>query len=173
VPDASAPVGRGRRWLRSHLARKQATHGIYIEIVVLAIILALEGKRATDGEIVVAVLGVIVAVVLADLYAYYIGTMIGASRRPTMAEMKVVARGEMAAVVAAIPPVFLLMLGVGGVIRLDAGFDAAKWAGVTVIGLYALVASRRAGLTTRQSLGHAAVFTLLGVGLVLLKQYIH
>ena len=56
------------------LGSKQATHGIYIEIVVLAVIIALEGKRSSDGDILLSLFGALVAVVLAELYAYYIGT---------------------------------------------------------------------------------------------------
>ena len=54
------------------LGSKQATHGIYIEIVVLAVIIALEGKRSSDGDILLSLFGALVAVVLAELYAYYI-----------------------------------------------------------------------------------------------------
>ena len=61
------------------LGSKQATHGIYIEIVVLAVIIALEGKRSSDGDILLS-FGALVAVVLAEIYAYYIGTMIGDGR---------------------------------------------------------------------------------------------
>jgi len=59
------------------LGSKQATHGVYIEMVVLAVIIALEGKRSSDGDILLSLFGAVVAVVLAEFYAYYIGTMIG------------------------------------------------------------------------------------------------
>ena len=173
--DTSAPgggYGPGRRLL-SRIGSKEATHGIYIEIVVLAIILALEGKRASDPSIVVSVFGALVAVVLAELYAYYIGTMIGTGRRPTGEELKQAMVGTGVALVATVPSVFLLMLGVVGLIRLESGFSAAKWAGVIVMGLYSLLASRRAGLSIRLSLLTAASFALIGFGLVLLKHYFH
>ena len=57
-------------WYRSPLADKQATHGIYIEIVVLALILALEDNGVGDATIVGTVFGAITALVLAELYAY-------------------------------------------------------------------------------------------------------
>jgi hypothetical protein len=85
------------------LGRKQATHGVYIEMVVLAVIIALEGKRSSDGDIL----------------------------------------------------------------------PAAKWAGVTVIGLYALLATRGTGLSLLTSVVTASFFTLIGLGLVLFKQYFH
>jgi hypothetical protein len=45
-----------------------------------------------------------------------------------------------------------VILGAVGVIGLDAGFTAAKAAGVAVIGAYALVANRRAGLSIFRSI---------------------
>jgi len=155
------------------LGSKQATHGIYIEIVVLAVIIALEGKRSSDGDILLSVFGALVAVVLAEIYAYYIGTMIGDGRRPTIAELRSMLLTTGGALVASVPPILLLTLGVAGVFRLQTGFTAAKWAGVTVIGLYALLATRGTGLSVRSSALTAAFFTLIGIGLVLLKQYFH
>src|SRR6476646_1096357 len=76
-----------RRWLGTQFGRKQATHGIYAEIIVLAVILALEGKR-DDTDIVSTVFGALVAVLLAEAYADYLGTMIGTGRRPTWSELQ-------------------------------------------------------------------------------------
>ena len=155
------------------LGSKQATHGIYIEIVVLAVIIALEGKRSSDGDILLSLFGALVAVVLAELYAYYIGTMIGDGRRPTIAELRSMVLTTGGALVASVPPILLLTLGVAGVFGVQTGFTAAKWAGVTVIGLYALLATRGTGLSLRSSAVTALLFTLIGLGLVLLKQYFH
>ena len=155
------------------LGRKQATHGVYIEMVVLAVIIALEGKRSSDGDILLSLFGAVVAVVLAEFYAYYIGTMIGDGRRPTMAELRSMVLTTGGALVASVPPILLVTLGVAGVFGLQTGFTAAKWAGVTVIGLYALLATRGTGLSLRTSVVTASFFTLIGLGLVLLKQYFH
>ena len=58
-------------------------------------------------------------------------------------------------------------------IGLDAGFTAAKAAGVAVIGAYALVANRRAGLSILRSVVAAAFLVALAAGLVLLKHEFH
>ncbi len=160
-------------WLDEQLGEKQATHGVYIEIVVLAVIIALEGKRTSDSDIVLSLFGAIIAIVLAELYSYYLGTMVGSGRRPTRIELQRAAVATGSSLVAIVPPVALLMLGVLGVISLKAGFEASKWTGVAIIGAYALVAHRRAGLTTRASVPLAALLALIGLGLVLLKQYFH
>ncbi len=173
VPGRHTEAAQRSHWYSSPLASKQATHGIYIEIVVLALILALEGKRHSDSSIVVTMFGAILALVLAELYAYYVGTMIGTGKRPTGEEIRAAVAGTAWSLVATVPPILLLMLGVVGVISLDAGFSAAKGAGAAVIGLYALVASRRARLSYRRSLFTAALFLLVALGLVLLKHYFH
>lgn len=170
---ADAPTRGGSRWLREQLGAEQATHGIYIEIVVLAVILALESKRASDRDILSSVVGAIVAVALVELYAYYIGTMIGAGRRPTRDELRVALVSTCASLLAIVPPLFLLTLGVVGAIRLETGFTAAKWSGVAVIGVYALLAHRRAGLSTSRALPSAVFLALVGLGLVMLKQSFH
>ena len=178
--DTSEPSGRlvtrrpfHRRFSQALLGSKQATHGVYIEIVVLAVIIALEGKRSSDADIVLSVFGALVAVVLAELYAAYLGSMIGTGRWPSRLELRSLMLGTGGALVAAVPPILVLGLGVTGVVSLQTGFTAAKWAGVLVIGLYSLLATRSAGLSLRLSAVTATFFALLGLGLVLLKQYFH
>lgn len=161
------------RWFGLRFGSKQATHGIYIEIVLLAVILALESKRPSDRDIVSSVVGAIVVVVLADLYAYYVGTMIGTGKRPTGRELRTAMVGETGGLVSTLPVVLLLMLGVAGVYSLQAGFTLAKWAGVVMIGAYALYAHRRAGLTIRQSVPATVFLLLLGLALVALKALVH
>ncbi len=167
------PPRRGwRRW-RPPLGGKEATHGIYVEIVVLAVIIAIEGKRTSDADVLLSLFGAIIAIVLAELYASYLGMMLGSGRRPSLQEMAAALASIASSLVTVIPPILLVVLGVAGVIRLDSGFTAAKWAGVAVIGLYALAAHRRAGLSTRRSIVLAGLLATVGFGLVLLKQFFH
>jgi len=161
-----------RRWLSAQFGRKQATHGIYAEIIVLAVILALQGKRS-DTDIVSTIVGAVIAVLLAEAYADYLGTMIGTGRRPTWPELRSTLGVVLGSTVAVIPPILFVILGAAGVIGLDAGFTAAKVAGVAVIGAYALVANRRAGLSILRSVVAAAFLVALAAGLVLLKHEFH
>jgi hypothetical protein len=173
MAEATRTTGSAARvWLNAQFGKKQATHGIYAEIIVLAVILALQGKR-DDSDIVSTVIGAVVAVFLAEAYADYIGTMIGTGRRPTWPEL----RGELSltfgSMLAVVPPVLLLMLGVSGVIGLGTGFTCAKIAGIVVIGSYAYVANRRAGLSRLRSTVAGAFLLALAAGLVMLKHYFH
>ena len=161
-----------RVWLRSQLGTKQATHGIYAEIVLLAVILALQGKH-DDSDIMSTVVGALIALILAELYADYVGTMIGTGHRPLWAEFRSQAFSTLGSLIAVAPPLALLLLGVAGVIGLDTGFTAAKTAGVAVIGGYAFVANRRAGLTASRSFFGALFLLALATALVMLKHYVH
>jgi hypothetical protein len=169
----TAGHSRRRHWYDSPLASKQATHGIYFEIVLLALLLALESKRVSDATVVSTVVGAMLALVLAELYAYYVGTMIGTGGPPTRKEIRAVVVGTGWSLIATVPPIALLLLGVLGPLSLSAGFFAAKTAGVAVIAIYALLASRRAGFGHRRSAVTAVAFLLIALGLVLLKQVFH
>ena len=171
-PAEDATIARRKSWLQAQLDGKQAIHGIYVELVVLAVIIALEGKRTSDSDVLLSLFGAIVAIALAELYAYYVGTMIASGRKPSRHEF-LAAVGDTAGSLAIAPPVLLVILGVAGVLRLETGFVAASWVGVGVIGGYALIAHRRTGLSTGRSIPPAVFVALIGLGLVLLKQYFH
>jgi hypothetical protein len=172
-PNDKATLVRRKSWLEAQLDGKQAIHGIYVELVVLAVIIALEGKRTSDSDVLLSLFGAIVAIALAELYAYYVGTMIGTGRKPTRRELLSAAGDTAGSLVAIVPPVVLVVLGVAGVVRLETGFVAATWVGVGVIGGYALIGHRRTGLSTRRAIPPAAFVALIGLALVLLKQYFH
>jgi hypothetical protein len=180
IEDAERPVAplddtlpRRNSWLKAQLDGKQAVHGIYVEVVVLAVIIALEGKRASDSDVLLSLFGAIVAIALAEIYAYYVGTMIGTGRKPTRPQLLVAVGDTAGSLLAIAPSVLLVVLGVAGVVRLETGLVAATWVGVAVIGGYGLIAHRRTGLSTRRSIPPAVFVALIGLGLVLLKQYFH
>ena len=160
-----------RRTSGLFLGGKEVTHGIYIEIVLLTMILALEGRETSDASILAAVLGALAAVFLAELYVLYLGGMVSQSRQLTAAEIGKRVKVGGVALIGAVPPLLFLVFGAVGLIRLSTSFDLAKWAGAAVIGLYAYYASRRAGFSTTKSVVSALCFGAVGVGLVVLKHY--
>jgi hypothetical protein len=159
-------------WLRVQLGKKQVTHGVYAEIVLLAVILALEGKR-DDTDIVSTIVGSLVALFLAEAYADYVGTMIGTGKRPTWPELRSQLGSTLASFIVVVPPVALVALGVSGAIGLNRGFFYAKLTGITVIGGYAVLANLRSGLPLLRSILGAVFLVLVATALVLLKHWVH
>jgi hypothetical protein len=70
------------------------------------VILALQGKR-DDSDIVSTVLGALLAVILAEAYADYVGTMIGTGLRPTWPELRAQLALTFASLLAVVPPIVL------------------------------------------------------------------
>jgi uncharacterized membrane protein YbhN (UPF0104 family) len=68
-----------------HLAQR-VSHASYGSIVVLAVILALEGRTDDPWEVLASVLGAAVATALAEIYADYLGATIRRHRRLTREE---------------------------------------------------------------------------------------
>ena len=117
-PIEDATIDRRKSWLQAQLDGKQAIHGIYVELVVLAVIIALEGKRTSDSDVLLSLFGAIVAIALAELYAYYVGTMIASGRKPSRREFLAAVGDTAGSLLAIAPPVLLVVLGVAGVLRL-------------------------------------------------------
>jgi hypothetical protein len=162
----------GPNWLRVQLGKKQVTHGVYAEIVLLAVILALEGKR-DDTDIVSTIIGSLLALFLAETYADYVGTMIGTGKRPTWPELRSQLGSTLASFIVVVPPIVLVSLGVSGAIGLNRGFFYAKLTGIAVIGGYAVLANRRAGLPLLRSIVGAVFLVVVATALVLLKHWVH
>ncbi len=121
------------------------------------------------GEVIASVLGVAVVTALAELYADYIGGTIRAARHPTGAERDIAFRNVAVGFLTAILPVIYFILAALDVMKLDTAFDAAIWTGVGVLGVYAFVANRLAGMSMVRSTLIGIGFTSLGAALVALK----
>jgi hypothetical protein len=162
---AAAAVGRLDD---EHLAQR-VSHAAYGSIVVLAVILALEGRTGDSWEVVASVVGAAVATAMAEIYADYLGATIRAHRRLTREERHAAARNISAGFVAAILPGIFFVLAAADVIAIGSAFDAAKWTGVGVLGGYAFLANRLAGLSIAHSVAVGAGFAFVGAALVVLK----
>ena len=148
---------------------RRAEHGIYGSIVVLAVVVADDAAAVGTRVAVATVLGAAIATSLVHVYADYIGELIRAGRHPTRSELAAAIRNAGVGFALAILPVLVLVLAATGVIPLDTAFDVAEWVGVGVLGLYAVVANRRAGLPLWQSVLIGLGFAAIGAGLVALK----
>ena len=135
----------------------------------LAVIVAEQDTAIDAHEVIASVVGVAVVTALAELYADYIGGTIRASRHPTATERDLAFKNVAVGFLTAIVPVVYFVLAALDVMRLEVAFDAAVWTGVGVLGAYAFVANRLAGLSMERSLLIGIGFTSLGAALVALK----
>lgn len=148
---------------------ERAAHAIYALIVVLAVMIAEADTGISAREAIGSAIGAAFVTATAELYADYVGAMIGARRHLTEHERRFEIRNITAGFVTALLPVGFLILAAAGAIDLESAFDAAIWTGVGLLGAYAVVANRVAGLPLGRSLLIGAGFTALGASLVLLK----
>lgn len=159
APELSSNRQRGER----------AAHAIYGSIVVLAVIVALDDTDVTAGETIGTVVGAAVITALAELYADYIGAVIRHQRHLTSAEREFELQSIAVGFLTALTPVVFFVLAALGLMDLASAFDAAVWTGVVVLGAYAVIANRFAGIGIGRSILIGAGFTALGALLVGLK----
>lgn len=159
VAEASPDRERGER----------AAHAIYGLIIVLAVLIAEADTDITTREAIGSVVGAAVVTAMAELYADYVGATIGARRHLTKGERRLEVRNITAGFLTALLPVTFFVLSAAGAIDLESAFDVAIWTGVALLGGYAVVANRLAGIPLGRSLLIGAGFTALGASLVLLK----
>lgn len=148
---------------------ERAAHAIYALIVVLAVVIAEADTGISARQAIGSVIGAAFATATGELYADYIGATIGARRHLTERERRLEIRNITAGFVTALLPAGFFVLAAAGAIDLESAFDAAIWTGVGLLGAYAVVANRVAGLPLGHSLLIGAGFTALGASLVLLK----
>jgi hypothetical protein len=148
---------------------ERAEHAIYGTIIVLALIVAEDEASVTIGVAIATVLGAALATALAELYSDYIGAVIRDRRHRTGEEWADAARNVAAGFLMASLPVSFFVLAAVDVIEPSTAFDAAEWTGVAVLGAYAVIANRVAGLPLGRSLLVGVGFTAMGAALVMLK----
>jgi hypothetical protein len=148
----------------------RASHAVYGSIVVLAVVTGLDEASATPREAFVATIGAAIAVVLAEIYADMIATTIHERRPPNRAEWHEFVIDVAFGFGAACIPAAFFLLALADAISLGDAFTVAEWTGVGVLWIYALVASRAAGLGIARALMWAAGLTSCGIGIVELKK---
>ncbi|MFI5122508.1 MAG: hypothetical protein ACHQJ5_06390 [Vicinamibacteria bacterium] len=152
---------------------QRAARAVYGAIIALAVILALEEATAGAGEVIAAAIGSVIAAMLAEGYAEYIAAVIRERRHPTRSEVRETSADVGAGTLAALVPVIPFVLVELGLIELDTAYDIAPWLGLGVIGGYALLANRIAGLSRTRSGIVTAIALAIGLGLILVKGLTH
>jgi hypothetical protein len=139
---------------------------IYGTIVVLSVIVA--GARTyprEPGHAAVVVTVTCLVFWLAHVYAQSLGESVVHQKRPSLPELRHVARQEWSIVEAAVPPVGALLLGATGILSAHTAFWLAMALGLAVLVAQGVVFARI------ERLGHLGTFVVvaanLGLGLVL------
>jgi hypothetical protein len=171
---AEPPAGRTLgRWLASHLDSHQVSRVIYGSIIGLALVVALEAHPPDSAAVVATLIGTAIAVALAELYSELVGLQVRGRRRARSGE-----RRELIADIGAVTfgvafPAVFFILAAAGVLEQDTAFDAAKWTGLGLIGLYGFVGARVSGAGPLRSLAQASTVALIGGALIALKALVH
>ena len=163
------------RTVSRHRVAERASRAVYLTIVALAIIVALEeaGTNVPAGEVVASTVGATIITALADLYARYIAAAIRSRQQVSARELRDAAVDTAAGALAALVPVVPFVFAAAGAIEDDAAYDIAAWLGLGVLAGYTLFANRAAGVTGLRGLLTAGGIVLLGLALIALKALIH
>lgn len=156
-----------------HRTAERAARAVYGTIIALAVIATLSDGSAAAGEVLVAVIGGVVAAQLAELYASYLADVIREQRYPGRARMRAALGDSAAGSVAAVLPAVPFVVAAIGAIELDTAFDIAFWAGLGVLAGYTLLANRLAGLSGLRNLIACSVVLAVGLALIALKAIVH
>lgn len=146
---------------------------VYGSIIGLALLVVVEAHPPRTGVVIGQFLGTAVAVALAEVYSDVIG--VETRERHPVGRADIAGMLDDALAVAfgvAFPDVFFLLAALG-VLDLDTAFTVAKWSGLALIGCYAYWAARFAGAGIVRALVRAAALSLVGVGLIALKVFLH
>lgn len=159
--------------VRVERTAQRAARAVYGSIIALAVIVALEQADAPAREVIAAVAGSVVAAMLAEGYAEYIAAVIRERRHPSRSEIRDTAADVVAGTLAALVAMVPFILAALGAIELETAYDIAPWLGLGVIGGYALLANRIAGLSRTHSAIVTAVAIAIGLALIAIKTLTH
>jgi hypothetical protein len=143
---------------------------IYGTIVALSVIVGgAKAYPASPGRLAALVAVTCVTFWLAHVYAHGLGHSVAHGERLSLAELRHIARREGAIVVAAIPPVFALLLGAIGLLDERTSVWLAFGLGLGVLALEGFVFARAERLGWLATLVVVAVNLAFGLALVALK----
>lgn len=170
-----APQQRGmRHHARRIVSAYTGEHGVYGLVLVTALI-AIGEDYANDAEVLGYVVGTMLVFWLAHVYA----GLVAAGSHPELGRTSFghrlghSARHSAGMLVAMLPPAFLLLLGVVGLVGEDEAYDAALLTGLIVLGLIGWANARRNGRRwPLQILGALATISL-GALVMLLSVLVH
>ena len=159
--------------MRNERIAQRAARAVYGSIVALAVILYLDEAGAEADEVIFAVVGSVIAATLAEQYAEYIGHVIRERRHLTRPEIVRQAQDGAAGTLAALVVLGPFVLVQFDVIETPTAYDIAGWLGIGVIGGYALLANREAGVSGARNIVITGIALALAASLIVIKSVTH
>jgi hypothetical protein len=166
---------RGEGAQRSRFARLALGHGhevagvVYGTVVAMATLTAAYANVKEPWRLAVIVWSTLFVLWVAHLYAHGLGESVVRGRRLDRAELKSVARRELAILLSAIGPSAPLLLAAVGVLRVNTSVWLALGIGLGILGMEGLRYARLEKLGPGATLGVTASNVALGLFVVGLK----
>ncbi len=173
MTDVPEPHG-----MRHHARRLMSTytgeHGVYGLVLVTALI-AIGDDYDNDAEVLGYVIGTMIVFWLAHVYAGIVaaGSHPELGPKPFSHRLAHSARHSVGMLVAMLPPAFLLLLGVVGLVDEDDAYAAALLTGLLVLGLIGWANARRNGRRWPLQILGALSTISLGALVILLSILVH
>lgn len=159
--------------MRNERIAQRAARAVYGSIVALAVILYLDAARSEADEVIFAVVGSVIAATLAEQYAEYIAHVIRERRHLTRPEIRTQVTDSAAGTLASLVTLVPFLLVQLDVIETPTAYDIAGWLGIGVIGGYAWLANREAGVTGARNIVITGIALGIGASLIVIKSITH
>jgi hypothetical protein len=137
---------------------------VYGTVLVMATVTAASGEHAHPRRVAGLVVGTVVAVWIAHLYAHGLADSIQLGRRVTRADLEHIAHRELGILLSAAGPVSMLVLGAAGLIREQTAIWLALFIGFVVLAVEGVRYARLERLSRLPAV--AVVAANLGLGLL-------
>jgi hypothetical protein len=154
-------------------SRESIAGTVYGTVIVMATIAAgAKGGLLGAGELLGAMIGTVLVLWIAHVYAHGLEDSIQAGRRLRWHEFVYVAYREWSIALAAVPPGTFLLLGAVGVVKESRAIWFALGAGLVVLAAQGVRYARLERLTPLASVFSIALNVALGLAIVVLKAII-
>jgi hypothetical protein len=137
-------------------------------LIALAIALSLE-LTSDAGAAALALVGSVLGLLAANLYADFVQREIEAGHRLSLTEIRAL-MGHSLAIPAGAAPAFLLFVAAWlQIVSTDLAINAAIWSGIGLLFVLGYASGRMQSDTRLQAVGHGLILGLVGVGVLIVK----
>ena len=146
---------------------------MYGSIIGLALVVALAQHPPGPGAEIAWLLGTAVSVGAAEIYSEIVGHETSSRHRVRHEDVRPMVEDATAVAFGIAFPAVFFVLPLAGVGTVEGAYTLAKWTGLGLIAFYGFWAARLAGSPVPRALLNAALVTLVGAALIILKAFLH